>query len=979
MNAPFRLVRGLVVVLVLSVACSSGGGVTTSAAIQTAPATLYDPSRDLGTLFQDVQLAGVFPDSKTFVDARPLSAPAEIAARYAAERGRPGFNLRSFVERNFDLPAVVGADFHSDTSRTMEEHIRDLWPVLTRSPDTSAGRSSLIPLPREYVVPGGRFREVYYWDSYFTMLGLVESGRTDLIRSMLDNFAHLIRTVGHIPNGNRTYYLSRSQPPYFAAMVGLYAQATDSAQAIPYLDALEAEHAFWMDGAERLAAGAAYRRVVRLADGSLLNRYWDDRPEPRPEAYREDYMLGQRLPVGQRDAFYRNVKSTAESGWDFSTRWMRDPKDLLTLETTDLVPVDLNSLLYHAERTIAALRRLRGQPGDAEVASRYTTAAEARRRALLAAAWDSAGGFFFDVRWRSGARVTDRPTLAAAAPLYFGLATPEQGRATAARLEREFLKPGGFVTTTLVSGQQWDAPNGWPPLVWLTIQGVRRYGRGDLADTARDRWLALNRATYRSTGKMNEKYDVADLSRRAGGGEYPTQDGFGWANGVALALAAQQPPPAPPPAAPEVTHPAWAQHAVIYEVNTRQYTAAGTFAALMPHLVRLQRLGVDILWIMPVQPIGKLNRKGILGSYYSIADYTGINPEFGTAPDFRALVDSIHHLGMKVILDWVPNHSAFDNPWTTQHRDWYTLRADGSISNARDNEGRETDWTDVAELNYDNPGLRRAMIDAMRWWLDTMNVDGFRCDVAGGVPADFWVEARRALTAVRPDLFLLAEAEDPKLHRLFDMTYGWEFHHLLNEIAQGKQPTAALGQYLARQDSLYRPDDYRMYFTSNHDENSWSGTEFERMGANHRAAYVLSATIQGSMPLLYTGQEVSLHKRLRFFEKDTVDWKGPSLAGFYGAVFALKHSQPALWNGAAGGVEAELPTDGGPRVYAFTRTRDSNTVLVAVNFGDAPVRATFHGLDQRGTYTDWFGHATVVLAATGSLTIPAHGYRVLVR
>jgi len=420
----------------------------------------------------------------------------------------------------------------------MVAHVNALWPVLTRPRDTADTRSSLIPLPNPYVVPGGRFREVYYWDSYFTMLGLVASGRTDLVRSMLDNFAYLIRTVGHIPNGNRTYYLSRSQPPYFAAMVGLYAAATDTTQALRYLDALESEHAFWMEGAERLAPGEAHRRVVRLPDGAVLNRYWDDRPEPRPESYRQDYELGQTVPAAQREAFYRNVRATAESGWDFSSRWMRDPTDLRTLETTELVPVDLNSLLYHAERMIAALRSFRGAPGDGAVARRFLRAAEDRRRALVATAYDPASGFFYDVRWRSGEGVTDRPTLAAVAPLCFGLASAEQGGAVAARLERDFLKPGGFVTTLIASGQQWDAPNGWPPLQWLAIEGVRRYGRADLARVARDRWLALNRRTYRTTGRMTEKYDVVDPNARAGGGEYPTQDGFGWTNGVALALIA---------------------------------------------------------------------------------------------------------------------------------------------------------------------------------------------------------------------------------------------------------------------------------------------------------------------------------------------------------------------------------------------------------------------------------------------------------
>ncbi|MEO8620405.1 MAG: alpha,alpha-trehalase TreF [bacterium] len=513
---------------------------TPTAGAPVIASTLYDPAHDLGPLFHDVQLARVFPDSKTFVDAKARSSPSDIAARYTAAKATPGFDLRVFVEQNFEAPRAAGEGVRSDTSQSMESHIASLWPALTRPADPVDPRSSLIPLPGPYVVPGGRFREVYYWDSYFTMLGLIENGRTDLVKNMLDNFAFLVKTVGHVPNGNRTYYLSRSQPPYFAAMVGLYAAATDTARAIAYLEAIEAEHAFWMAGAESVAAGEASRRVVRLRDGSLLNRYWDDRPEPRPESYREDFELAQRVPEGQREALYRNIRASAESGWDFSSRWMRDPADLRTLETTELIPVDLNSLLYHSERTIAALRLARGRAGDAQVAARFATAAENRRRALLAVAYDATEGFFFDVRWRTGQRVTDRPTMAAAAPLYFGLATPEQGRAVAARLGRDFLKPGGFVTTQIASGQQWDSPNGWPPLQWLGGQAVRAYGRADIADDARNRWLALNRRTYRVTGKMTEKYDVTDLSKRAGGGEYPTQDGFGWTNGVAQVMAAQE-------------------------------------------------------------------------------------------------------------------------------------------------------------------------------------------------------------------------------------------------------------------------------------------------------------------------------------------------------------------------------------------------------------------------------------------------------
>jgi len=518
--------------LVLAVACRPSG----RPAVR-PPA--YDPAHAIGPLFSDVQLAGIFPDSKEFVDARPKSEPRVIEARYDSARRTPGFVLRAFVEQNFVLPQAAGDGYHTVTTQTMSEHITALWPVLTRAEDSADARSSLIPLPNSYVVPGGRFREVYYWDSYFTMLGLVQSGRTDLVKNMLDNFAHLILTIGHIPNGNRTYYLSRSQPPYFAAMVGLYARATDTAQALRYLDAMEKEYAFWMDGADTLAPGHAFRRVVRLSDSVVLNRYWDDSDEPRPESFRPDVELGQTLPESLRAKFYRNTRATAESGWDFSSRWMRNPKDLRTLETTDLIPVDLNSLLYNTERTIAAFAFVRNGGGDDTLFRRFKQRADTRRRAILAM-YDAKSGFFFDRRWRTGALVTDRPSLAAAEPLYFGIATDDQGRRVAARLERDFLKPGGFVTTNFASGQQWDGPNGWPPLVWLTIEGVRRYGRGDLADKAASRWLRLINRTYHATGRMVEKYDVVNTTRKAGGGEYPTQDGFGWTNGVALALCAQK-------------------------------------------------------------------------------------------------------------------------------------------------------------------------------------------------------------------------------------------------------------------------------------------------------------------------------------------------------------------------------------------------------------------------------------------------------
>ena len=447
---------------------------------------------------------------------------------------------------------------------------------------------------------------------------------------------------------------------------------------------------------------------------------------------------------------------------------------------------------------------------------------------------------------------------------------------------------------------------------------------------------------------------------------------------VLTACGGKEPPAVEPPTGPIASHPAWVKDANIYEVNVRQFTPEGTFNALMPHLPRLQRLGVDILWLMPVQAIGVKERKGSLGSYYSIADYRKMNPAFGTQAELKAVIDSAHRLGMHVVLDWVANHTSHDHTWIAEHPDWYTHRADGSISNAIDNDGKETDWTDVADLNYENAEMRAAMIEDMKWWVTEMGLDGFRCDVAWGVPIGFWREARTALLAAKPDLFLLAEAEGPELHSAFDASYGWEFHHLLNAIAQGKEPVTKLDEYLAGQ-SKYPANAMRMYFTSNHDENSWQGTEFERMGLNHQAAFVLSATMPNSFPLLYTGQEAKLSKRLRFFEKDTVTWTDTTLVPFYRSIFAMKHRTPALWNGSDGGAMARLAGDGGAHIYAFTRSKEISSALVAVNFGDAAETFTYQDLAMPGSYRDAFNGTPVELGATGTLRIPAHGYLVYVR
>ena len=453
---------------------------------------------------------------------------------------------------------------------------------------------------------------------------------------------------------------------------------------------------------------------------------------------------------------------------------------------------------------------------------------------------------------------------------------------------------------------------------------------------------------------------------------------------VAFAMAACSGGPpkgeAKTPATPVVAAPApdWAKAATIYEVNIRQHTPEGTFAAFAKQLPSLRALGVDILWIMPAQPIGKLNRKGPLGSYYAISDYRGFNPEFGTHADFEALVKAAHAQGFKVILDWVANHTAFDHAWITAHPDWYVHGKDGKIVNARDNEGHDTDWTDVAELDYDKPAMRQAMIADMRFWVDSLGLDGFRCDVAGGAPDDFWKEARTALVAARPDLFFLAESEAPTMHAAFNATYGWEWHHLMNDIAKGKKPASELDAYVVRQRKAFPEGAFRMYFTSDHDENSWNGSEFERMEANHQAAFVLAATMERSFPLLYTGQEVSLAKRLKFFDKDTIV-PGPSLAEFYSAVFALKHAEPALANGAWGAPQVPLAGAAGARTYAFSRTSGTNTVLVAVNFGDQPGTIAYTALAAPGDYVDWWTKKPLTLGAVGTIDVAPHSWRVLTR
>jgi alpha,alpha-trehalase len=300
------------------------------------------PADFFGELFVQVQTQRIFPDSKTFADAVPRRTPAEILERFSSQRSRSEFSLPLFVHENFDIPVAATANVQTQRGEKAVDHVDRLWKVLTRSPQTEPAFSSRLALPLPYVVPGGRFREMYYWDSYFTMLGLQASGEHGLVSSMIDDFAFLIDQWGHVPNGTRTYYLSRSQPPFFAAMVELEAQHAGDDIYKKRLPQLKREYAFWMDGAEQLQPGGAHRRVVKLKNGEILNRYWDDRDTPRDESYREDLITAQ---ASQRPAadVYRNLRAAAESGWDFSSRWLADGKTLASIRTTEILPVDLNS------------------------------------------------------------------------------------------------------------------------------------------------------------------------------------------------------------------------------------------------------------------------------------------------------------------------------------------------------------------------------------------------------------------------------------------------------------------------------------------------------------------------------------------------------------------------------------------------------------------------------------------------------------
>lgn len=394
---------------------------------------------------------------------------------------------------------------------------------------------------------------------------------------------------------------------------------------------------------------------------------------------------------------------------------------------------------------------------------------------------------------------------------------------------------------------------------------------------------------------------------------------------------------------------AWAKNASLYEVNIRQYTPEGTLRAFMSHLPRLRELGVDILWFMPVTPISEKNRKGSLGSYYAVRDYRAVNPEYGTMEDFKEVVKKAHEQGFKVIIDWVANHTGWDNPLIEEHPEWYTQKEGRIVAPV-------PDWSDVADLNYDEPGLRHYMIESMKFWIREADVDGFRCDMAAMVPTDFWEEARVALDSVKP-VFMLAEAWEPELtERAFDACYGWDLHHLMNDLAQGRKDGTALPLHFQKVDTLYPQRAMIMNFIDNHDENSWQGSVPERMGPAFAVYAVMAYTVPG-MPLIYSGQETGLNKRLAFFEKDTIDWADcGELAEFYRKLNDLKRQHPALTAGTDRGSFRILEHDNVNHVFVFERNAGNERVLVVLNLTDQEQKINYKE-PVDGTFTEYFSGA----------------------
>ncbi|KMQ61308.1 trehalase [Chryseobacterium sp. FH2] len=481
--------------------------------------------KEIQVLFDDVQKSKVFEDQKMMTDAVPLFPISEINAKYELEKQRESFDLKSFVMSNFDF---LGAkiSIQREDHLPIEDHIEKLWDELTRTAYEEKG--TLLKLPKPYVVPGGRFNEFFYWDSYFIMLGLQVSGRIEMMENIIENCSYLIQNVGFVPNASRTHFLTRSQPPYFSLMLDLLFETTkDENIYIRYHDTLEKEYAFWMDGKNDLDNDSGIKRVVKTKDGDILNRYYDAENTPRPESYLIDIEDGENA---LNEEFYRNIRSGCESGWDFSSRWFADGENIQTIETLNLAEVDLNCLLWHLENTLAKSSAFQNLT-DKE--NYFLERAASRRQMIDKYFWD--GKIYKDYHLKKHTQ-TPSEHIAALYPLFLKLADEEQAKSVAEIIAEKFLYQGGLVTTTKKTGQQWDLPNAWAPYQWLGFKAMKNYGFDDLAEKIKNNWCSNVERVYNNTGKLMEKYNALDTETIAGGGEYPNQDGFGWTNGIYLTL-----------------------------------------------------------------------------------------------------------------------------------------------------------------------------------------------------------------------------------------------------------------------------------------------------------------------------------------------------------------------------------------------------------------------------------------------------------
>jgi alpha,alpha-trehalase len=488
------------------------------------------PKQQYGNLFIAVQTLPVFNDQKTFVDCTAKENPDLIVEEYEREKLAPGFDLKKFVSAHFYTQPDTNVKHQSVCIINIKCYINTSWPSLTQKADKPGRWTSLLPLPKPYVIPGSRFREAYYWDSYFIELGLAESRDTLLVQDMVENFAALIDKYGFVPNANRSYYLTRSQPPFFSLMVQLLAGLKGDTIYKLLLPELKAEYTYWMRGYDTLEPGKATKNVVNF-NGALLNRYWDDSDEPREESFTDDVATASATTQKPRQA-YREIRAAAESGWDFSSRWFADGKNISTIHTTQVLPVDLNCLLYNLEKTIALAYDV---DGDTTLRNDFEQKAAKRKAAIAQVFWSSDSGYFCDYLLHKKCLSTNI-SLAGLFPLFFQIASPGQAVSVMEVIKTKFEKSGGLVTTLSNTGQQWDSPNGWAPLEYIGITGLANYGYKDLAREIATRWFNLNLRVFKNTGKLFEKYDVENPAQPGVGGEYNVQIGFGWTNGVLLKL-----------------------------------------------------------------------------------------------------------------------------------------------------------------------------------------------------------------------------------------------------------------------------------------------------------------------------------------------------------------------------------------------------------------------------------------------------------